>query len=279
MSHRAKTFTDGKFRYQLINGVRHYNFRNEAEFREFFGENCPELVRDWHDGQEGDWVLADDGGVVQILKRGKLSHPSDYNKYVYHDGWCRTVVGTFFINRKRNKFKMDTNWDDHFSRYTFSGCTAWRKDKTKLTTKEQQFVFAMVYMREPMTPVEIYMKVYKTDNYGMARRKTAFLLRQERIMNELRKEVEEAAKELRLDHKWVLERLKMIAESGEEEKNRLSATKEVAKVLQTYKPKEEKGDPFGGHGLFMGFKREQIEEARYDGREIPEAKLVEASQE
>ena len=36
------------------------------------------IVFDWRKGNEGDWVMADDGGVIQLLKVNKeVKHPGD----------------------------------------------------------------------------------------------------------------------------------------------------------------------------------------------------------
>ena len=76
------------------------------------------IVFDWRKANEGDWVLSDDSRVVQLLKVSKsVNHPGDRKNYKYANGWVRTVVGSFL---NRPNIKMDTDFDQHPNRYTFS---------------------------------------------------------------------------------------------------------------------------------------------------------------
>ena len=101
--------------YREIKGVKHYVYDTVEEFQSNHKDIKP---KEWKDNpQEGDWVVADDGGVVQILKRNGISHPNDRKNWKLNRGYVRTVVGTFLLN---NKSKMDTNFDLHPNRYTFS---------------------------------------------------------------------------------------------------------------------------------------------------------------
>ena len=61
---------------KVIKGVRHYIYDTREEFREKYP--VTPLVKDWRKGREGDWVLSDDGRIVQLLKVSKnLHHPKD----------------------------------------------------------------------------------------------------------------------------------------------------------------------------------------------------------
>ena len=76
------------------------------------------IVFDWRKADEGDWVLSDDDRVVQLLKVSKnVKHPGDRKNYKYANGWVRTIVGSFL---NRPNIKMDTDFDQHPNRYTFS---------------------------------------------------------------------------------------------------------------------------------------------------------------
>ena len=54
-----------------IKSIEHPLFQDEEEFKYYMPNKA--LVTDWRNGLEGDWVLADDGQVCMILKRGGLS--------------------------------------------------------------------------------------------------------------------------------------------------------------------------------------------------------------
>jgi len=105
-----------------VKGVDHYIFDDEQEYIMFFGGNPPPLVRDWKEGQVGDYVLADDGGVVKVLyRKDELKHPGDAQgkgTYSYHKGYLRTIVAPFFINNNPNT-KMDTDTKKHPKRFQF----------------------------------------------------------------------------------------------------------------------------------------------------------------
>ena len=101
--------------YRTIRGKKHYVYENIDEYKLNGGDAI--YVKYWKDAKEGDWVEADDGGIVQLLKVGGITHPNDRKNYKHSKGWCRTIVGTFLINEKT---KMDTDFSSHKNRYTFS---------------------------------------------------------------------------------------------------------------------------------------------------------------
>jgi hypothetical protein len=81
-----------------VKGTTHYVFEDKAEFEEYFlGEDgaVPQLVEDWRQARQWDWTVADDGGVVQVLKWGALPHPHDRKNYKSRNGYVRTIVGAF----------------------------------------------------------------------------------------------------------------------------------------------------------------------------------------
>ena len=53
------------------------------------GESC---VENWRRGQEGDWVLTDDGRVLEILKRAAFKS----GRWTSRE-YVRTVCGTFLV--------------------------------------------------------------------------------------------------------------------------------------------------------------------------------------
>ena len=46
------------------------------------------VLEDWRDGHVGDWVLADDECVIQILRRGKMLRAKGKNKVREYVGTC-----------------------------------------------------------------------------------------------------------------------------------------------------------------------------------------------
>ena len=101
--------------YRTIKSKKHCVYDSIEEFSEENPNIMP--LSNWRKGKEGDWVYSDDERIIQILKRGAIKHPNDRPNYSYADGYLRTVVGSFIINKKTF---MDTDFSQHKNRYTFS---------------------------------------------------------------------------------------------------------------------------------------------------------------
>ena len=242
---------------RVIKGVSHYVYEDIEEFK----EDHPNTVvhPDWRNANESDWVYSDDDRIVQLLKVSKeVKHHSDRKNYKFAKGWVRTVVGSF-INRPN--VKMDTDFDNHPNRYTFSTNiknTSNRVYKRKETTnKEKEFAVNIV---TGMGAVDAYKKAYSEMSNQKARKKATVLLKQERVMKEIEKSVLDVAKGLGIDHEYILNKLKNLADFSEDDNIILQSTKELGKIVGTsgniVKQKE-----MGLLGVFQGFSNEQLEGA------------------
>jgi predicted regulator of amino acid metabolism with ACT domain len=220
--------------YKKIKGNRHYIYDDISEFSSEHSDNTP--IVNWRDGKENDWVMSDDDRIIQLLKVADLNHPNDRKNYKWAKNYVRTVVGTFVNNK--NTF-MDTDFDQHPNRYTFS-------KKIKYTN----------------TRVKNYMDAFKNNaDEKRVKKKALVLLKQERIMSEIEKSVLDVAKELGVDHKYVLNRLKCLSDNSEDDNIILQSTKELGKIIgtsvNTVKHKE-----VGVFGMFQGFSPEQLDTAK-----------------
>ena len=248
-----------------IKGIDHYVYDNIEEFQETHPNT---IVRpDWRDSDENDWVYSDDDRIVQLLKVSKkVNHPNDRKNYKFAKGWVRTVVGSFL---NRPNVKMDTDFDNHPNRYTFSTNiknTSNRVYKrTKTTNKEKEFAVNVV---TGMGAVDAYKKAYAEMSDQKARKKATVLLKQERVMKEIEKSVLDVAKSMGIDHEFVLRKLKNLAEYSEDDNIILQSTKELGKIVgtsgNTVKQKE-----MGLLGVFQGFSPEQLEGAERKKIEAP----------
>ena len=242
---------------RAIKGIDYYVYDDIDEFR----ETHPNTVvhPNWRDADEGDWVYSDDNRIVQLLKVSKdVKHHSDRKNYKFAKGWVRTIVGTFL---NRDTVKMDTDFDSHPNRYTFSKKvknTASRVyEREKPTNKEKEFATNVIV---GMGAVEAYKKAYTEMDDQKARKKATILLKQERIMKEIEKGVLDVAKGLGIDHEYILSKLKHLADYSEDDNIILQSTKELGKIVgtsgNTVKQKE-----VGLLGVFQGFSPEQLEGA------------------
>ena len=54
---------------RVIKGIPRYVFKNEEEFKKSFPDT--EVIKDWREGEENDWVLTDDGKVTRYYEERK----------------------------------------------------------------------------------------------------------------------------------------------------------------------------------------------------------------
>jgi len=212
-----------------LNGTEHFVFGNVTEFEEhFLAEDgvCPELAP-WRDAKFGDWVVADDGGVVKILHQADLPHHGDRGKYKTHKGYVRTIVGTFFQN---DKTFMDTDFDKHPNRYRFGASTDaeyLKRRKTREYLSNPEVIFAA-----QICAGKSLQQAYE-DSFGPHhdwRGRALFLLKRERIMTQIKSNAKD-----KLNAKFdgdvldfIFDQLKDIAINADNDNTRLSAIKELA---------------------------------------------------
>lgn len=235
----------------------HCVYDNEKEFKTHNPEGI--LHSEWRDGKEGDWVLSDDKKVVQLLKvSDKLSHPKDSKNYKQSKGYVRTIVGTF-INA--DKTYMDTDFQKHPNRYTFStkikNTNQRVKERTNCTNREKIFATSVAVGKDA---VGAYMKAFSEANRGTARKKAVVLLKQRRVMTEIEKTSKDVAKELGIDHAYILGSLKQLADTSEDQNVSLQSLKELGKAIGTLGGV--KKIETGIVGMFQGFSPDEIEGAQ-----------------
>ena len=241
--------------HRKIKGIKHFVYDSVEEFH---ADNPEKLgvQQNWRTSKEGDWVMSDDGRVVQLLKVStSVNHPSDRKNYKFAKGWVRTVVGSFL---NRDNVQMDTDFDSHPNRYTFSKTiknTSNRvKERTKVTNKEKEFATNVVV---GMGAVDAYKNAYNEMSNQKARKKATILLKQDRIMKEIEKSALDVAKDLGIDHEYILNKLRHLADFSEDDNIILQSTKELGKIIgtagTTIKQRE-----VGLVGMFQGFSQDEL---------------------
>jgi hypothetical protein len=241
--------------YKKIKGHRHYIYDSVEEFH---SENPGELGvnQNWRSAKEGDWVMSDDGRVIQLLKVSSIKHPNDRKNYKWAKGYVRTVVGSFL---NKEKTFMDTDFSQHKNRYTFSKTIKdpnKRVKQRKNNTKNEK-IFS-VNVVSGMGPVKSYMDAFSELDSGKARKKALVLLKQERIMSDIEKGVLDVAKSLGIDHEYILSRLKRLADYSEDDNIILQSSKELGKIIGT-SVNSVKQKEVGVFGMFQGFTPDQLE--------------------
>ena len=233
----------------------HFIFKDRKEFEQYFLKNhqvVPKLVENWQDCIKGDWVLADDGGVCQILyNKDNLPHATDFaSKSPVAKGYCRTAVGSF--TKSKDCF-LDTDLDLHkgVSRYRFfyknkitGNVRIPRNDnyrgnreeiigaRKNMTYNELKF-WVLVLSR--LDPVEAYMKIWKNKNPRASKKYAFLLLSQERFKNKMSDEIKQAAEELKIDHKFILKNFKTMMEESKDEDFKFKVNSELGDIIGTRK--------------------------------------------
>ena len=95
-------------RTYTIKKVEHKVYEDLSEIPEGI-----QYLKDWRQGEIGDWVLADDGCIIQVLRKSSMMKKKGKSRVVYTIGTC---TGTF-VNR--DIVKMDTEKRDNI--YNLSG--------------------------------------------------------------------------------------------------------------------------------------------------------------
>ena len=118
------------------------------------------IIREnWREAEVGDWVVADDGCIIQVLRKGSMLRTKGKVRKKYYIGTC---TGTYPV---RKSSKLDTSRRDNI--YTFSGLL--EPEKKGLTKKERMFIFYLSH--EKLSPEQAYLKAFPTKNKRYASEK------------------------------------------------------------------------------------------------------------
>ena len=104
--------------------------------------------------------------------------------------------------------------------------------------------------------VKSYMDAFNEDNQTNAKKRSAILLKQRRIMKEIEKSVMDVAKEMGVDHEYILSSMKNLIEHTDDENIALQGLKELGKAIGTLGGI--KKVETGVMGLFQGFTPDQL---------------------
>ena len=182
-----------------------------------------DIASNWRSGKVGDWVQADDGCFIQILRKGKMVVPKGRNKVREYVGTC---TGTFPVT---SKVKMDTS--RRLNIYSFGGSKSSADvllDRTVLSKHEHLFV---VYIASGMSPQQAYMKAFPTNSPGYANQKSAQLVKTKRIMTAMKEELKPILEEIGVDEKTILENINSIAITSEKDETRLKALFKLSDIM------------------------------------------------
>lgn len=233
-------------RQYKIGKLTHPVFESEEEV-----PNSIKFIKNWRDAEVGDWVLADDGNIIQALRVNQVLNQGRYPiKYI---GTC---TGTYLC---RETDKMDTEKRENI--YSFSARASNDthrriKDRDYLTANEAAF---SKYIANGFSPEEAYKKAYGTDNVRYAKMKSAVLVKQERIVSAVKEELDVVLKGMGIDLKYLIKGVKLEAENADKSNDRLKALSmlwDAADVIPKQKVTQLTG------AVFQGFDDKTLESAK-----------------
>ena len=231
-------------REYYVNKLKHYVYDDITE--------APKTVKvkvDWRAGKVGDWVQADDGCVIQVLRRGKMLRKKGTQYYI---GTC---TGTFPVSKT---IKMDT--DRRPNIYSFSGYATPEEvvqNRRELTANERLFVN---YLSEGVPPDEAYMRAYPTNNKSYARGKAISLIKTERVHTAMKEELKPVLDELGISENTILRDINTIATMGEREETRHKALFKLSDIMDLEDKNAAKVQQITGV-QFQGFTDDMLESA------------------
>ena len=232
-------------RQYTVNRFKHSVYDDDADV-----PSNIKVIEEWREGNIGDWVRADDGSVIQILRKGKMLRK---NGTRYYMGTC---TGTFLVLPST---KMDT--DRRPNIYSFGGYDTPEEvveNRKIMTSNEELFV---QYITSGMSPEDAYVKSFPTNNKRYARVKAVNLINTERVKTAMKEELKPTLDELGIDDRMVLSGIKDEAPTAEKADTRLKALFKLSDILDLEDKSAAKVQQITGVS-FQGLTNEMIDEAQ-----------------
>ena len=178
------------------------------------------IVKDWRKGEIGSWILTDDECILQVLRKGTMGRKNGEQEYI---GTC---TGTFPVS---DNVKMDG--DKRVNINSFSGNNTPEQvviNRKKMTANEELFV---QYISQGLTPEDAYVKAFPTNNKRYARMKAVNLIKTERVKTAVKEELKPILEELDINEKFVLENIKIVAQTSEKDDTKLKALFKLSDIM------------------------------------------------
>ena len=227
-----------------IKGVTHYAYESELEFRTAHPKE--KLIKDWREAKQGEWCLADDGKIVQILLKNTMKGNKIKEKYI------RTVIGMITVRKSTTLVGDITD-----SLYRFVKRHSYDSRLHGGMTKQKK-IFSK-YIAMGLDPESAYIKAYpKTTNSEDARRKSKLLLKSKSVRNQVDKEIEELMADVGITKRYLLESTKDVVDKTDVKDNdKLRALETLMKISGMLNT-EKKSESIALIQEFTGFSKEKL---------------------
>ena len=233
-------------RHYKVNKAQHVVFDSEDEV-----PSDVHYLRDWRKASISDWVLADDGSIIQILRKGVMLKPKGKVRRVTYLGTC---TGTFVVS---NKVKMDTS--KRINIYSIGGNIERNEridERKELSTREELFV---QHLSAGMDPRKAYLKAFPTNNPSYAGMRAGQLVKTNRVRSRMKEELKSYLEALNLDEHYVLSNIKEVIDSCDKDDTKLKALFKLADIMDMEDKNRTQVTTMTG-ALFQGFTPEKLEE-------------------
>lgn len=238
----------GNYNSKTIKGVTHYLYTTHIDFKRAYPEY--ETIKQWRKGNEGDWVYTDDGGIVQILKKGILK-----DKNGKDSEYIRTICGTFLTE---SNSVMENEVAENI--YTFSRTNEYRRFIKKEDVSSREVLFAR-YLATGENAISAYKRAYSTENDSYAKSRSTQLLKTKRIQAMISEEVKKVLDEEGVSPNYIISKYKQISDVGENDATTLRALDSLAKISGLFETKENVKEQLT---VWQGFTPEQLEHIKQE---------------
>jgi len=232
-------------RHYKVNKINHTVFESMDEV-----PSSVDVVPDWRVSHIGDWVQADDGCVIQVLRKGQMIRNKGKNRIRSYIGTC---TGTFVCIPRT---KMDTSRRRNI--YSIGGEMSADERVSSRTTLSKHEVLFVQYLSSGLAAQDAYLRAFPTNNPHYANTKSSNLIKTERVIKAMKKELEPIIEELGISPKYVLDRIKSEADGSEKADTRLKALFKLSDILDLEDKSSTKITQVTG-ALFEGFSNDQLE--------------------
>ena len=232
-------------RHYKVNKIDHTVFESAEEV-----PNNIKVLRNWRECHIGDWVKADDGCVIQILRKGTMVKAKGRVRTVDYVGTC---TGTFIVS---NKTKMDTS--KRVNIYSISGNverTEQLDSRENLSTREELFV---QYLAGGMDARQAYLKTFPTKNPHYANIQAGKLIKTQRIRSAMKEELKPVLEALGISDRAILRNINDIANNSQKDETRLKALFKLSDILDLEEKNTTSITQLTG-AVFQGFSDEELE--------------------
>ena len=226
-------------RHHIVKGKQHRIYEP--------GDALPDHImprKDWNEARVGDWVVADDGCIIQILRRGVLGRHKTIG----------TCTGTYTTS-------MDTERKPNI--YNLSGKVAEVTIHTRKNCTKREELFAS-RVAKGQDPVEAYLDIYPAKSEAYAKKQAAILLTTERVDTLVNEKLKDTFETLGVDLNYLIGVAKDITDNARNDSDRIRSLNMLWDAFGVI----EKQKITNVTGIFQGLSQEQLEAAQRP--ELPE---------